>query len=206
MRLNLVQFADLHKIDALSERLGDDSVIIAGDLPTGEIKKPTAQNAGPKTKFYFCSLLPRNDNALLQKVRKPAALTAIRGNSLEGCSFAANQKLDLLLNPFTSEKNFLDVQSANVLAGNGTFIGILFRDFLGAEGFARSQLLKNAAMSLKVAQRAGTKLLFFSGAHDEAQMRAAKDLSSFGVMLGMKREDALRAIKENASEFAERVK
>ncbi len=208
MRLNLVQFQDPPKIGLLSRRFGDDSIIIARDFAPEELVKFRANSTppAPKTNFAPCMLLTKQDSAQLQKIRKLQALTAIHGSSVEACAFAANQRLDLLINPFTSEKNFLDVQSANVLAQNGTFIAILFCDFLRAEGFARSQLLRNAAMSLKVAHNAGAKILLFSGAQNELEMRASKDLASFGVMLGMKTEDAIKAARGNVTEFMERVK
>ncbi len=206
MRLNLVQFQGLGKIDPLSQKLGDDSVIVARDFSQEELKKFSSEAGSLKARFIPCKLLSKRDNSEAQKAKKSGALIAIDGDSLENCSFAAGQKLDLLLNPFTSEKNFLDVQSGHVLCQNGTFIGIVFSDFLRSEGFARSQLLKNAAMSVKVAKRSGAKLLFFSGARSEDEMRASKDLSSFGALLGMKTEDAIKAIKENSKAFMERVK
>ena len=205
MHLNLVQFSDLPNLDILLGRLGDEIAIVAQDFSAQQLKEFSEQTQNTKTKFYSCKLISKLDNSELQK-SKLANFSAIYANSIENCSFAANQKLDLVLNPFNSEKNFLDAQTANVFAQNNTFIGIVFADFLRAQGFARSQLLKNASMALRVAQNSGAKILFSSRAQNIGELRASKDLSSFAVLLGMKTEAAIRATKINPQEFLERLK
>lgn len=201
MRLNLVQFNGLPVISRVSAELGGDAVIVSG----ASRQELSGKNFG--TKFLSCKVLGKKDNPELQKARNNFDFVAVWGNSTELCSWAANMKgIDLLLQPFNSEKCFLDLQTANVLRDNNVFVGVLFSDFLEANGMRQAQLMKNAAMCIKILENAGAKVLLFSGAKNEFQLRASKDLSSFGAMLGMKKENAMRSVRDNSGEFLRKVK
>ena len=112
----------------------------------------------------------------------------------------------MLLQPFSSEKCLLDLQTANVLRDSNVFVCFLFNEFLESGGFRLSQLLKNAAMCVKICDSSGAKMLFMSGAKNEFQMRASKDLSSFASLLGMKKEKAIAAVRKNTEDFVGRLK
>ncbi|MBI4210687.1 MAG: hypothetical protein HY544_04240 [Candidatus Diapherotrites archaeon] len=203
MHLNLVRFSDFGTISRYSALFGEDAVIVAGPGPAaGHVKGPAlASSPG----IIPCSILEGPGSAVPRKSADKGFVVAVRGSSPESCAWAANSKgVDLLLQPFSTEKCFLDIQTANVLRDRAVFVGVLFSDFLESDGFRQAQLFKNAAMCVKLCASAGTKILLLSGARSWQQMRASKDLSSFGVMLGMGKEDALRAVRGNAEEFAGR--
>ncbi len=206
MPLNLVAYSALEKIKGQNQIMPDDNLLIAS--PAGQLKaKIDFPAQHPGAKFYFCAAISKNDSAALQKARRESDFVAVTGLSPELCAWAANAKgVDLLLQPFNSEKCFLDLQTANVLRDNNVFVAILFSDFLESEGFRLSQLMKNAAMCVKICANAKVKLLFFSGAKNEMQMRASKDLASFAVLLGMKKENALQAVRGSQSDFLGRIK
>ena len=196
MSLDLIQFSDL-KNPAISQVLSENVLAVSGH------KESPSKNS----KFHPCSLILRNDNSALQNARKTSDFIAVRGSSPEVCAWAANSKgVDLLLQPFNSEKCFLDLQTANVLRDNNIYVAVQFNEFLEAEGFRLSMLMKNASMCVRLCENAGTKLLFVSGAKNEFELRHPKDLASFAVMLGMKKESALRAVRTGSEEFLGRLK
>ena len=181
----------------------------AGPYPVaGSAKeKNLSASAMPPSGVFICKLVSKKDHAEIQKFRNISDFIAVLGSSPEICAWAANSKgVDLLLQPFNSEKCFLDLQTTNVLRDKGVSVAFLFSEFLDCDGLRQSQLLKNASSALKLCEKAGSNVLFFSGAKNAKNLRAVKDLSSFAVMLGMKKEAALRAVRQNASVLLDRAK
>ncbi|MAG18127.1 MAG: hypothetical protein CL944_01490 [Candidatus Diapherotrites archaeon] len=206
MNLNLVQFSELKEIDDLSKKFRDEAVIVAKDFSESELKEFNSKKRKSKTNLFSCKVLEKKDNTELQKFKKLADFIAVKGGTIEMNSWAANQKVDLLLQPFSSGKNAFDLATANVLRENKVFTCFLFNEFLEAKGFGQTQLMKNAILCLKLIEKSKALLLFVSGAKEKQQMRAAKDLSAFGVFLGMKKENALKTVRENSEKFLERLK
>ncbi|MFH1391639.1 MAG: RNase P subunit p30 family protein [Candidatus Diapherotrites archaeon] len=206
MNLNLIQFSELQDIEELSEKFKDEAVIVAKDFSETELKEFNSKKRKSKVKLFSCKVLEKKDNAELQKFRKLADFIAVKGGTIEMNFWAANQKVDLLLQPFSQNKNVFDLATANVLRDNKVFSCFLFNEFLEAKGFGQTQLMKNAMFCLKLIEKSKAPLLFVSGAKEKQEMRAAKDLSSFGVFLGMKKENALKAVRNNSETFLERVK
>lgn len=206
MRLNLVQFPDLKAIDSHSALLGDSGVIVAGAFSAQELGEFNKLKASFKTRFFSCRALEKKDPSEFQRARKLYDFIAVRGSSPELVAWAAEQGADIVLEPFSSEKNFLDTGSATLLRGNSISVAFLLSDFLSAGGMRQAQLLKNASMSARIAQSSGLNVLLFSGAKSVQGMRAAKDLSSFGAMLGMKKDFAINAVRRNPEKLLERLK
>jgi len=194
MHLDIARFSG-PQVEKFSAAFGE-KIIVAMHQPC----------AGSSEDQLSCAVILRKDASALQSLRGKCDFVAVQGSSPELCAWAANSKgVDLLLQPFSSEKCFLDIETANVLRDNNVFVCILFSDFLECDGFRLGQLLKNAAMCVKLCEKAGTKILLASGAKNESQLRPAKDLSSFGVMLGMKKENALKVVRENPELFLARL-
>jgi len=206
MNLNLVQFSELQEIEDLSEKFKDEVIIVAKNFSETELKEFNSKKRKSKVKLFSCKVIEKKDNAELQKFKKLADFVAVRGGTIEMNSWAANQKVDLLLQPFSQNKNAFDLATANVLRDNKVFTCFLFNEFLEAKGFGQTQLMKNAMLCLKLIEKSKAPLLFVSGAKEKQEMRASKDLSSFGVFLGMKKENALKAVRKNTENFLERVK
>ncbi|MCR4335435.1 MAG: hypothetical protein NUV57_02765 [archaeon] len=205
MNLNLIQFSELNEIDDLSAKFRDEIVIVAKNFSETELKEFNSKKRKSKVKLFSCKVLEKKDNKEFQKFKKLCDFIAVKGGSIEMNSWAANQKADLLLQPFSSGKNAFDLATANVLKENNVFTCFLFNDFLETKGFGQTQLMKNAIFCLKLIEKSKAPLLFVSGAKEKQQMRASKDLSSFGVFLGMKKETALKTIRKNSEKFLERL-
>ena len=204
MNLNLVQFFDRQFLEGNSQFFKDDACIIAADFSQkGESLNPSAKTL---PKFYSCKVFAKKDNNEFSAAKKLYDFVAVRGTSPDMCSFAASQKANLLLQPFNSEKCMLDMPSANVARESGCFVAFLFNDFLESEGMRLSQLLKNASMAFRIANSAGCKILFLSGAKTKQHMRASKDLVSFACLLGAQKNDAIKFCRENPKEFLEGFK
>ena len=194
MKLNLVQFAGIDEIGALSKQFGDEAVIVAKDFSERELNEFNSKKRKSRVKLFSCKILSKKDSKDIRKFRKLADFVGARGGSIEAHSWAADQKLDLLLNPFSAHSTVFDLATANTLAERNVFTCFLFTDFLNARGFEKSQLMKNASLSLKLLEKASAPVMFVSGANSRDEMRSARNLSSFGVLLGMKKENAIRAV------------
>ena len=205
MYLNLVQFLELQKIEEFSKKLKDTVVIVAKDFSLNELTKFNQKKRKSSVKLLSCKIFEKKNNKELQSFRGKADFLGVRGGSIEMNSWAANQKIDLLLQPFSSSKNCFDLATANVLKENNIFVGFLFNEFLNANGFKQTQLMKNAILALKLLGKAKVNVLFFSGAENEFEMRSAKDLGSFGVFLGMNKQSCV-SCKKNSEKLLERVK
>ncbi|MCR4368779.1 MAG: RNase P subunit p30 family protein [archaeon] len=207
MNLNLYFYDSIEEISALSKEFGDDAVIVARDFSEPELREFNQKKRKSKTKILSCKLFKIPDSKNVQKFRGLADLIAADGNSMQMNQWAAKQKVNLLLNPFSSEKPFFDFATANVLSQSGVATAICFSQFLGKNefrntfrnAFENAQLVKNATACVQFLSKANAPMLFVCGARDKGEARAAKDLSSFGVFLGMKQDAALKANRKNPS-------
>lgn len=188
MQPNFVLFDDLKVLDHYSSSFGDENVIVAKDFSEAELREFNQKKRKFATKFFSCQLFEKKDDKLLQRVRKSVDFTAAIGSSPEMNQWSTNQKLDFLVQPFSNSKNFFDLQTANTLKGGNVAVVFLFANFLDSKGFAFSQLIKNATLCAKLCEKAGTKMLFCSGAEKEFELRASKDLVYFAALFGIRKE------------------
>ncbi|HZX33941.1 MAG TPA: hypothetical protein VFF09_01035 [archaeon] len=187
--LNLVSFSGLGHIESLSKEFRDEAVVIAKDFSPEELKKFAEERKGFATNFFSCKVFSKKDDSGLQKFRKLADTAAIYSGSLEMNAWASRQKNVLVLQPFSADKNCLDLATANNFRDNSIVSCFLFSEFLAEKNSARAPfLLKNAALALKLLEKAQAPVLFVSGARSANEMRASKDLASFPALLGAKRE------------------
>lgn len=198
MNLDLVKF--LPDSSGLFSKLKNDNVLVT--YP----KEKTAKLNRGGVKFFSCAIISKPDGNELKAARKNFDFVCVAGSSPQVCAWAANQKVDLLIQPFSSDRNFIDSQTASVLAQNNVFVGIFFAEFLQSAGAGRQLLIKNASQCIKVIANSGVKTLFFSGARDESGLRAVKDLDSFGVLLGLSEHDSKKIVRENPAMFLGRLK
>ncbi len=206
MHLNLIQFQGLEDYNSLAQKFGDDAVIIAQNSFGTNFEPLEKASRKNKPRALLCKVIEHKDNNELQKSKKQFPLVAVRGGSPEMNAWAANQKVDLLIQPFNTGKNSMDMATANVLAENNVYTVFLFNEFLSESGFRQTQLMKNASLALKLLDKADAPILFVSGAARKEDLRAAKDLASFAVMLGLKKEKALKAVRKNPEMFLERIR
>ncbi|MEM4326724.1 MAG: RNase P subunit p30 family protein [Candidatus Diapherotrites archaeon] len=154
-----------------------------------------------KIKIIECNLIEKKES-----YKKKDKITAINCKNPNDCMWAASSKtIDMIIQPFTTEKNFIDRQTAEMLAKNEVFTAILFSEFLEKQKQQRQLLMKNAMQSIKLLEKTKAKTLIFSGAKNQHQIRAPKDLVSFLITLGMKKENAIKTIKENTKKLEERL-
>ncbi len=196
MNINLVAFTDSKTIEELSLKFKDEIVIVASDFSEIDLKEFNSKKRKSKVKLYSAKLFTKKDNNAFQKFSKLADFIVIKGGSIEMNSWALTKKNCILLQPFSSDRNSVDLASANVCKQNNIIPCIDFSEFLNAHGFRQTQLMKNAMLGLKLFAKAETPLLFVSGAGKKSEMRSSADLISFSETLGLKREKAVKLSNE----------
>ncbi|HZX19904.1 MAG TPA: RNase P subunit p30 family protein [archaeon] len=206
MNLNLIRHSSLEEALSLAPKFKDNALIVCKDFAEQELKDFNKLKRKNNVEIFSCKIFQKKDQNALQKFKKICDFTAVQGGSVEMHSWACSQKIDLLIDPFNAEKNCIDLATCNVLRENNTFVCFTFSAFLQARGFRQTQLLKNASLALGLLEKAKTPVLFVSGAMKKEELRAAKDLSSFGVFLGMKKNNAIDCVKRNPELFLERLK
>lgn len=231
MYLDIVRFSDFSVLADYAKKFGN-STIVASDFSESAIEKFNSEkekfpdsnaksgkeksekenhgkekSVDSKVNFYSCKIIRGKKSDEIKKFKSKADFIIAEGGSLDMNAWAANQKgVDAIFQPFSSAQSSLDLSTANVMAQNNIFAIFPLEPFLSCSGFKRSQLMKNASFTLSVLEKAGVKILFVSGALDEKELRSARNLSSFGVLLGMKKANAISAVKSNAHEFFGKVK
>jgi RNase P/RNase MRP subunit p30 len=137
------------------------------------------------------------DGNLLQQFKKKVDLIAVKGGNPTMNGFAVKAKgVDFLLMPCSPNRAEFDRQTARNAADNGVPIAITFSDFLSANPFQRSQLLKNYSMVVKLCKKTGASCLFFTGARNATELRAPKDFAAFAQLLGFNAEQANKMVFE----------
>lgn len=75
---------------------------------------------------------------------------------------------------------------------NKIAIGFNFREVLRSKN--RGIILGRMMQNVRLCKKYGVKMVIFSGAKNELELKSAKDLVSFGVVLGMTPKDAKLAL------------
>lgn len=187
---------------AINEKILEELQITTAITPQTNNKENIENEKLKKVKIIECKIIEKKETC-----KKKDKIIAMNCKSPDDCMWAANSKTtDIILQPFTHEKNFIDRQTAEMLAKNEVFTAILFSEFLEKQKQQRQLLIKNAMQTIKILEKTKAKTLIFSGAKNQYQIRAPKDLASFLTTLGMKKENAIKTIKENTKKLEERLK
>jgi len=193
-------FNDLKQIKELSAKLGNNSVILAKNFSSEkellEWKEKAKNLSGEKFKFAFCHLISKPDSKELGKINS-AEFFAVFGGTIQSNKFAvSSKKIDFLLSPCGNEKLSFDTGIAQDAKDKGTIIGICFSQFLEANSFSRTILMKNYSFTSKILQKYALPCSVFSGAKSLNQLRSAEDLVSMLAFFGFKGEKIAEARKK----------
>lgn len=197
MYLDLVFFSD-EKILAKFEKKFSQRYVFAKHFSSlKEIE--SFKSKYPSVKV--CQVIEKPDSKEVSKYRQKADFLAVNGKNIERNSFAVSKEaVDFLLMPCCERKPEFDTAIARIASKNRVGIAVLFSEFLNAEKKKRSMMFKNYFFVAKLCKKFKARILFFSGALNERELRKAKDFSSFGILLGLSLNDSLNSVRK-AEEF-----
>ncbi|MFH1592308.1 MAG: RNase P subunit p30 family protein [Candidatus Woesearchaeota archaeon] len=111
-----------------------------------------------------------------------------------------NKNVDILMGlENKSERDFMHSRNSglnqvlcNLAKKNGVGIGFCFRDVLKSKN--RGLILGRMMQNVKLCRKYKVKMMVFSGAKDENELKSARDIMSFGIVLGMTAGEAKKAL------------
>ena len=187
------EFTDLKQLQAQAKKLGTTELILAKNYSKPELKKLKNELGQNNFNFKTCQVLEKTDAREVKVFRQLADYVAVKGGNMKLNKFAVNQKeVDFLLQPLGSGKMEMDTAIVRLAAQRKVRIVFLFTDFLNSHGYAKSLMLKNALMLVKLMKNLKVEARFWSGAKNAFELRAPKDLSSLLVLLGFTEKQALK--------------
>jgi len=152
-------------------------------------------------------LKSENKSVLLKAIQEQRRLKKIviaEGGSLN--RLMIEQKLiDILVNPEKGiERDFLHSRNSGLnqvlcrlAKQNKSVIGFSFSAFLNCEGEVRAMLLGRMMQNVRLCRKYKVKIILGSFAKNEFELRNRDALLHFGIFLGMKPEEAKRALEKN---------
>jgi RNase P/RNase MRP subunit p30 len=121
-------------------------------------------------------------------------------------------ELDAISSPeMHSEKDFMHQMNSGIdyvivraCAEKGIAIEFCFSNVLKAHGRKRSQILARMMQNVRTCRETGCKMIITSGARGYYELRAARDLMAFGIILGMAPDEAKDALSSNPKAILKR--
>ena len=140
----------------------------------------------------------------ISNARKKGRIVAVLGNNDEINKIAINCMADILLSPeFTRRRDFPDYRNSGLnqvlcreAARNNTAIGFNFSDILHLEGKDRALRLGRMIQNVRLCRKFHVPMILATFAETENELRTSDELISFGVSIGMPRNDAEKALAE----------
>jgi ribonuclease P/MRP protein subunit RPP1 len=99
----------------------------------------------------------------------------------------------------------VDYVIAKACAEKGIAVEICFANMLNSYGRRRAQVMARMSQNVSICRDCGCDIVITSGAKDKFGLRAPRDLVSFGIVLGMRPEEALKAVSENPAKILKRA-
>lgn len=194
MYLDLV-LDNFPELQEFSKKFNQEFIVCRNFRNDFELKQLKEKTQG---KFKICHLMLSANPAELSKLRQKIDFIAVYGKNLQRNKFAVSTgKVDFLIMPCSSAKKpEFDAALARLAAVNNVCVGLLFEEFLNAKPEELKDLLRNYILVSRLCRKYKVKIAVFSGAKQTADLRQAKDFSSFLCFLGLKREQALKEVRE----------
>ena len=182
---DLVFFADLKAVTDTAKKLKQKEIIIAQRFSSGKEISDLMQKAKKENiEIKFCHLLDKADEKLEGGIDSLADFFGCFGGTIATNKGAAGAKrIDFLFQPVGAQRLEFDSAIANTARENNVAIAVLFNDFLNASQRDLISLFRNYFLLSKICRRAGVKMVAFSGARSQSEMRSAQDLESFLALL-----------------------
>lgn len=154
------------------------------------------------SRVYHASLvIPNNFKDLRKKVNKENGLVVVIGSQFNR-EVLSNKKVDILLSPHHGVvRDFLHYRNSGLndvlcklAKKNSVAIGFSFSEVLNSQGINRSLMLGRMMQNVRFCRKFKVPMVLASFAFEGFEMRAPKDLISFGVVLGMTPDEARKAL------------
>ena len=183
----MAEFCDLHVFGNLKELES-----VSSKLGWTRIVKPAEMRS-------------KNVQEEARKLRKEAEVIIASGDDSVNRLASDCWEVDVIGSPevhdegdFMHQMNSgIDYVIAKACAEKGIAVEINFANVLGTFGRKRAQLLARMAQNVSICRDCGCDVIITSGAKDKFGLRSPRDLMAFGVVLGMKPDEALKAVSEN---------
>jgi len=186
---DIVLFDDLKQLSRARKRLGISCFIIAKEFKSIEELQELKEKAGNIKNFRTCMLVKQANEKTIKKFFAKADFIAVFGGNVSKNKFAVSSKqVDFLIAPCTIEKASIDTAIMRIAKENNVSIVFPFREFAIATEFQQSQLLKHYLLVAKLCKRFMVKLLVFSLAKNERELKTKKELMDLGKAIGFSAE------------------
>ena len=200
--VNIPDVKDIGSFGKLAHQIGFTGIAISGvmDRPVTEIPEGI-------TIYRRVNLTGRGINSLrnqIQRVRKNAIIVATQLGSIDTTNWAVeDQRVDLLtFDP--SKEHRLRETTASLASSSATSLEIQIAPLLHSSGLQRSKILKTYRETVATAVDAGMGVVLSSGAAHPMGLRSPAAMVHIGLLLGIERELAERAIQELPAHLIER--
>lgn len=195
MYLDLAFIEDFELLSEFSKKFNQEFIVCRNFRNDFELKQLKEKLAG---KFKVCHLMLTANPAELSKFRQKVDFIAVYGKNLQRNKFAVSTgKVDFLLMPCSNAKKpEFDAALARLASESKVCIALLFEEFLNSKPEELKDLLRNYLLVARLCKKYKVKIAVFSGAKKQEDLRQAKDFSAFLCFLELKREHALKEVRE----------
>ena len=132
----------------------------------------------------------------LEKTRKKTIIVSVPLKSIEVVNWAVeDSRVDLLTVDMNKEHRLRDT-TAHLAATSNTNLEIQIAPLLRSSGLNRSKILKLYRECVTTAIDAGMNVILSSGATHPMELRSEIAMVHIGILLGMNREYAMKAVRE----------
>ena len=140
----------------------------------------------------------------IDKIRRKAMIVSVLLSSIEVTNWAAEDKRVDLLTVDPTQDNRLRDTTAHLASIANTYLEIQIAPLLKSSGLNRSKILKSYRESVSTAMDAGMDVVLTSGAIHPMGLRSSVAMAHIGILLGMDRAYADRAVSSLPMSIIER--
>ncbi len=155
------------------------------------------------SKVHSINLISANNQKQLRnKINKEPGLVVILGSPLNR-EVISNRKVDILVSPHSGigRKDYLNSRNSGlneilckIARKNEVAVGLSFSEVLNSKGVDRALIIGRMMQNIVLCRKFKVQMVLASFASNESEMRAPKDLLSFGIVLGMNPGEAKKAL------------
>jgi len=191
--------------------LGYESIGLACEFRNSESFRKFAKEALPTSaagiNILTCAIITENVAENAKKALEISDIVIAEPKSEEACRQASESyEVDAIMSPEKYvENDMTDYKSSGLdhvmmkyMAERNIAYAIRFSDILRSYGAKRIQLLGRIRQNITLAEKYKTPVIAVSGAANEYEMRAPREIASYLSFLGL-RENAGKAVCENPS-------
>ena len=186
---------DVTEIEAFGEmasKLGLIGFAIVG-LQSGQVKK-VAENLQICNRVILHGKSINSVRTQIDKTRRKAMIVSMPLGSIDVVNWVAEDKRVDLLTVDPTQDNRLRDTTARLASASNTFLEVQIAPLLKSSGLNRSKILKSYRECVSTAMDAGMGVVLTSGALHPMGLRSSVAMAHTGILLGMNRGYADRAV------------